>query len=237
MMQFRKKPVVISAVEWRGHNLREVINFTGLHESAEKWTWAEYEAVVKEKGLKIFTLEGPMMASVGDWIIKGVKGEFYACKPDIFAATYEPAAAQPSSTRRKCDACGQIRVNEEPCNDPLCAFVPTTKKEWVAIDSRGRTARMSHDERRFVDTDEGFIFDAGSQDRAEQIVRAVNAVPSAIEPASARWVPVAESIAMARINEVSPNEDIFMQAEDRTWYRLDCLKWPNGSSDGGASHG
>ena len=40
--------------------------------------------------LEIETLEGNMTAKVGDWIIKGVKGEFYPCKPDIFAATYEP---------------------------------------------------------------------------------------------------------------------------------------------------
>lgn len=89
MAQFRKKPVVIDAVQWTGDNLREVIDFAGLHPSAEKWTWAEYEAVVARDGLKIFTLEGPMMATPGDWIIKGVKGEFYPCKPDIFAATYE----------------------------------------------------------------------------------------------------------------------------------------------------
>lgn len=88
---FRKKPVGIEAVRWTGDNLREVIDFTGLHPSAEKWTWNEYETVVRESGLKIFTLEGPLMATVGDWIIKGVKGEFYPCKPDIFAATYEPA--------------------------------------------------------------------------------------------------------------------------------------------------
>jgi len=88
-MKFRKKPVVIDAVQWTGHNLREVIDFTGLHESANKWTWQEYCDVVDRDGLKIFTLEGPMHAFKGDWIIKGVKGEFYACKPDIFQMTYE----------------------------------------------------------------------------------------------------------------------------------------------------
>jgi len=89
-MKFRKKPVVIEAIQWTGDNLREVIDFTGQHPSALKWTWAEYEDMVKERGLKIFTLEGPLMSTVGDWIIKGVKGEFYPCKPDIFEATYEP---------------------------------------------------------------------------------------------------------------------------------------------------
>ena len=93
MPKFRKKPVVVEAMEWNGTNLREVIDFTGLHPSAEKWTWEEYEAVVAAEGLKIFTLEGPHKATVGDMIIKGVHGEFYPCKPDIFAKTYEPVEA------------------------------------------------------------------------------------------------------------------------------------------------
>ena len=90
-IKFRKKPVVIEAMRWSGSNLSEIIDFTGLHPSANKWTWEEYEAVVQKDGLKIFTLEGSHLASVGDWIIKGVKGEFYPCKPDIFLATYEIA--------------------------------------------------------------------------------------------------------------------------------------------------
>ena len=89
MAKYRKKPVVIEAVQWTGDNLREIIDFTGLHESAKKWTWEEYEKVVALQGLKIFTLEGPLNASPGDYIIKGVQGEFYPCKPDIFEATYE----------------------------------------------------------------------------------------------------------------------------------------------------
>ena len=91
-MKYRKKPVVVEVVQWKGHNLAEVIGFTGLHPSAsEKWSWEQYEAVVAKEGLKIFTLEGPMMAAVGDWIIQGVQGEFYPCKPDIFKQTYEAA--------------------------------------------------------------------------------------------------------------------------------------------------
>lgn len=88
-IRYRKKPVEIEAIRWSGHNLKEVIDFIGLHPSAEKWTWEEYEAVVAKEGLKIFTLEGSHMASIGDWIIKGVKGECYPCKPDIFWMTYE----------------------------------------------------------------------------------------------------------------------------------------------------
>ena len=89
--RYRKMPVEIEAIRWSGHNLRQVIDFTGLNESAKKWTWEEYEEVVGRLGFKIFTLEGPHLVSVGDYIIKGVKGEFYACKPDIFWRTYERA--------------------------------------------------------------------------------------------------------------------------------------------------
>lgn len=94
-MKFRKKPVVIEAMQWTGNNLFEVITFTdgrpdirGNHAGMK---WDEYCDLVARDGLKIYTLEGKMLASPGDWIIRGVKGEFYPCKPDIFAATYEPA--------------------------------------------------------------------------------------------------------------------------------------------------
>lgn len=92
--RFRKKPVVIEAVQWTGNNLRQIISFTdGPPETRTDHAgmmWEQYEALVAVEGLKIFTLEGDMFASPGDWIIKGVKGEHYPCKPDIFAATYEP---------------------------------------------------------------------------------------------------------------------------------------------------
>lgn len=87
--KFRKKPVVIEAIQWTGDNLEDIIKFTGLHHSALKWTWEEYQEVVRQEGLKIFTPEGSYMATIGDYIIKGVKGEFYPCKPDIFEETYD----------------------------------------------------------------------------------------------------------------------------------------------------
>lgn len=84
--RFRKKPVVIEA--WP---------FDGSHESAQPVialsnavTWYNYGAGGQ---VTIRTLEGLMTANRGDWIIRGVKGEFYPCKPDIFAETYESAAA------------------------------------------------------------------------------------------------------------------------------------------------
>jgi hypothetical protein len=83
MAQYRKKPVVIEAVQLRDleiPNLMEIQQFVGLGEDIFK---------VVSDGLIIKTLEGDMKASIGDWIIKGVNGEFYPCKPDIFEKTYE----------------------------------------------------------------------------------------------------------------------------------------------------
>ncbi len=81
-MKFRKKPVTIEAVQWNGANTEECYAFCPplLKET--------YRANGK---LTIPTLEGKMLCDTGDWIIKGVKGEFYPCKPDIFELTYEPA--------------------------------------------------------------------------------------------------------------------------------------------------
>jgi len=79
--KFRKKPVVIEAVQWRG--LEEpIIDFLQGGEGIFHFNQTQGK-------LYISTLEGVMEASVGDWIIKGVNGEFYPCKPDIFEKTYE----------------------------------------------------------------------------------------------------------------------------------------------------
>ena len=81
MPRFRKKPVVIEAVQWTGDILdAETITNFG----------ADDPIGLQNDSLTVFTLEGLMTASPGDWIIRGVQGELYPCKPDIFAATYEP---------------------------------------------------------------------------------------------------------------------------------------------------
>ena len=96
---FRKRPVVIEAILWTGNNLAEVIKFTDGRNPETKGNhagmmWEQYVDLVQKDGLKIFTLEGAMSASIGDWIIKGVHGEFYPCKPDIFDKTYEEVEAR-----------------------------------------------------------------------------------------------------------------------------------------------
>jgi len=89
-MKYRKKPVVIEAVKWDGFNLQEIKDFVGKH---LQYTICD-TAYQAGKGkphvdMAIHTLEGDHTCSVGDYIIKGVQGEFYPCKPDIFEETYE----------------------------------------------------------------------------------------------------------------------------------------------------
>ena len=88
MAQFRKKPVVIEAVQLgrSPQSLHEVLEFMGLPKDC-----AEHDDSTDSHAIVIATLEGDMRARAGDWIIRGVQGEVYPCKADIFAATYEPA--------------------------------------------------------------------------------------------------------------------------------------------------
>lgn len=89
MPKFRKKPVVIEAVQWNGKNFDEVMNFMKeFHGSKLNYENAE-EAALNSGKLFVVTLEGIMEASNKDWIIKGINGEFYPCKPDIFEKTYD----------------------------------------------------------------------------------------------------------------------------------------------------
>lgn len=83
-MKFRKKPVIISAMQWDGsvESIQAIQNTFGL----------DVEYCADANGITVYcnTLEGELNVSSNDWIIKGIKGEVYPCKPDIFAATYEP---------------------------------------------------------------------------------------------------------------------------------------------------
>lgn len=83
-MKFRKKPVVIDAFQLvEGQPWPDGVQF---HERCEG-----NGACSLDGQMYVQTLEGPLVAKYGDWIITGVKGEKYPCKPDIFSATYEPA--------------------------------------------------------------------------------------------------------------------------------------------------
>ena len=132
-MKFRKKPVVIEAREW-----------TGTQECFDDlYAWGNpcgdpADAAITStdddlsRGLTIFTLEGTHHASLGDWIIQGVKGEFYPCKPDIFAATYEPAPSAAPTLCRFCVAQGRPPHTEGECphhNRPSPSAAPATGGE------------------------------------------------------------------------------------------------------------
>ena len=92
MTRYRKKPIEIEAVQFTGDNDDEIANFlkgqradVGLRATLSD----EGKVLSYEKYIILKTLEGEMKAIEGDYIIKGIKGEFYPCKPDIFDETYE----------------------------------------------------------------------------------------------------------------------------------------------------
>lgn len=89
-MQYRKKPVVIEAVQFNGHNVVEIEMFLGKKlqcRPVSKFIFTPLSSPLFE--IDIETLEGVMTALPNDYIIKGIKGEFYPCKPDVFVKTYE----------------------------------------------------------------------------------------------------------------------------------------------------
>lgn len=104
MSKFRKKPVVIEAEQLVGGCYETMVKHIG-EEPGEKYGYVfgtmhpfsgpvsglQSASMVNGFEMWIKTLEGIMTASYGDWVIKGVNGEFYPCKPDIFEKTYEPA--------------------------------------------------------------------------------------------------------------------------------------------------
>jgi hypothetical protein len=90
MPKYRKKPVVIEAVRLEGDDtfsLNKIVEFVG----ADRWM-VDVMPNPPAPELLIETIEGTMRCRVGDWLIRGVKGELYPCKPDIFEATYEAVA-------------------------------------------------------------------------------------------------------------------------------------------------
>ena len=86
-MKYRKKPVVIDAIQFDGGNYKQIFDWVGQWEPEDDGPgmWSGDD----EKTLIIDTLEGEMRANEGGWIIRGIQGEFYPCKSDIFVATYE----------------------------------------------------------------------------------------------------------------------------------------------------
>ena len=84
MPKFRKKPVEIEAFQVPARGAEPSQEFLDFIEKSDREITSG-----RDEGLEIETLEGVMYAAPGDWIIRGIQGEYYPCKPDIFAATYE----------------------------------------------------------------------------------------------------------------------------------------------------
>ena len=120
---YRKKPVTVEAVQWTGENLAEMCEFID----------SEVFEIIPRVGLVIHTLEGDHHASPGDYIIKGVNGEFYPCKPDIFAKTYESATLTPPNEPMP------VLVNDEPDREYIDYICPRCKD---IISHRSRGHRM-----------------------------------------------------------------------------------------------
>lgn len=118
---FRKIPVEIQAVQFEGtvESANRVLGWIGSNRAEARRAHSRQS----EEGLIISTLEGDMHALPGDWIIRGVKGEFYPCKPDIFAQTY--SLVEDDDTRPE--------TSEEPLTDPRPYSDPNSAED---IDNR-----------------------------------------------------------------------------------------------------
>ena len=90
LTKFRKRPIVIEAIQLTKENMDKVAKLC--------------DGSVGYTTIFLTTLEGVMSAQFGDWIIKGVKGEFYPCKPDIFDATYEPVKSLEGEKEQVCES-------------------------------------------------------------------------------------------------------------------------------------
>lgn len=88
--RFRKKPVIVEAIQYDGENRRWIEAWMGVERPAtDEVIGLSEETLQPESQFIIKTLEGDMVASEGDWVIKGTSGEFYPCKPAIFSDIYE----------------------------------------------------------------------------------------------------------------------------------------------------
>lgn len=123
-----KLPVTIQTIQWTGDNLAEVLEFTGKHPKWDEWFpngfWEYQEFVKNDRNVfKIKTLEGTHEANVGDWIIRGVNGEHYPCKPDIFDKTYRIASTEKD----------EINLLINLIISTIVATLPRTRQHSLAI--------------------------------------------------------------------------------------------------------
>lgn len=153
-VKFRKKPVVIEAYQWKESdalNLRGngwpqwLIDATRSNEGEDQIVSQSFEGYATIK-----TLEGEMRADIGDWIIRGIKGELYPCKPDIFAATYESADIDLKNAQDVGDLCYLYQNND----GETLAFVEGALPHQVRVVEEYNQLYKRHlDLTKFFDTD------------------------------------------------------------------------------------
>lgn len=135
--------MTIDAIKWTGSNLREVIAFTDgppdtrfIHAGM---AWEAYVDLVARDGLKIYTLEGKMLANIGDWIIRGIKGEYYPCKPDIFEATYT-SAPQAQAVERDAEQERWMEIGK--AIERACIDLPDSTEIVISLERDAGTVTM-----------------------------------------------------------------------------------------------
>ena len=154
MTQYRKKPVAVEAVQFNGLNPTEIKDFVGENCVVEIY---DNEVTPPVARIVIHTLEGDMKVSDGDYIIKGVKGEFYPCKPDIFEQTYESVEThkeQPSLPSDIDEAAEKYSENILANNEDLQDAIEDAFKagaEWMA----GRYEKIEGDLVDWYSTSDG----------------------------------------------------------------------------------
>lgn len=136
-MKYRKKSIIVEAVQWTGDNLAEVRQMDGFNDAHTCFF----------NDLKIKTLEGVMHASIGDYIIRGVAGEFYPCKPDVFEATYE-LVDRVTPTQKQVDyatylaerMCAELpeEFSKEAYSDFISKWKPVVKEEDAGMNEPSR---------------------------------------------------------------------------------------------------
>ena len=145
MAKYKTKPCEIEAIQWNGTNLEEIKEFVGeslIYDIIDTaWQVGKGRPHVY---MKIRTLEGDMKASEGDFIIKGLKGEFYPCKPDVFNQKYVQNATKPNADRIRnmtdeelAEWIHNISHDNEAEEPNVCIYDLDQEKEIVLYDSYG----------------------------------------------------------------------------------------------------
>lgn len=152
MTKYKKKPIVIEAIQWKGTDGNELNDF--LKSISDKFGIVR-SAHINDRTLTIPTLEGDMKANINDWIICGVKGEIYPCKPDIFDQTYEKYQDKKFLSDYKL---GDIIDDKSFTNDPIMRILKSPV-ELVAVghtlqDKDGTQATITLKHKDFIEDED-----------------------------------------------------------------------------------